>query len=166
MTGNDLGLILLTGIGATLFADLWTLLRERAFAVPMPNMALVGRWVAHMPHGRFLHDSIAASAPVRSERVVGWIVHYLIGSAFAFLVPMLFGFEWLRHPTLAPALIVGIGTVVAPYFVMQPAMGAGIAASRTPRPSAARFHSLVMHATFGLGLYVAARLFALLSTGE
>ena len=41
---------------------------------------------------------------------------------------------------------------------MQPGMGAGIAASRTPRPAAARLHSLVTHAIFGIGLYAAGRL--------
>jgi Protein of unknown function (DUF2938) len=38
---------------------------------------------------------------------------------------------------------------------MQPGMGAGIAASRTPRPAVARLHSLVTHGIFGLGLYAA-----------
>jgi hypothetical protein len=38
---------------------------------------------------------------------------------------------------------------------MQPGMGAGIAARRTPRPSAARFQSVVTHTIFGLGLYAA-----------
>ena len=60
----------------------------------------------------------------------------------------------MRHPTLAPALIVGIGTVAAPFLLLQPGMGAGIAASRTPDPAAARMRSLVMHAVFGVGLYL------------
>jgi hypothetical protein len=59
----------------------------------------------------------------------------------------------VRHPTIGPALIVGVGSVAAPFLVMQPGMGAGIAASRTPRPSAARLQSLVTHAIFGVGLY-------------
>ena len=41
-------------------------------------------------------------------------------------------------PTILPALIVGIGTVAAPFLLMQPGMGLGIAASRTPNPGAAR----------------------------
>jgi hypothetical protein len=50
-------------------------------------------------------------------------------------------------------LLVGVATVAAPFLVMQPGMGAGIAASRTPRPGAARLQSLVTHTVFGLGLY-------------
>jgi hypothetical protein len=49
--------------------------------------------------------------------------------------------------------MVGVGTVAAPFLLMQPAMGAGVAASRTPRPAAARLQSLITHAIFGLGLY-------------
>jgi DUF2938 family protein len=44
---------------------------------------------------------------------------------------------------------------VAPFLLMQPGMGAGIAASRTPRPVAARLQTLVTHGIFGLGLYAA-----------
>jgi hypothetical protein len=53
-------------------------------------------------------------------------------------------------------LIVGIVTVAAPFLVMQPAMGAGLAARRTPKPNAARVQSLVNHAVFGVGLYASA----------
>jgi hypothetical protein len=35
-------------------------------------------------------------------------------------------------------------------------MGAGIAASRTARPWAARLHSVCLHAAFGVGLFVSA----------
>jgi len=158
LTGSETASTILTGIGATMVTDLWTGVRKRAFAVPLPNFALVGRWIAHMPGGRFVHDSIAAGAPVRAESIIGWSAHYLTGISFAFLLPAIWGAGWLRNPTLGPALLVGICTVAAPFFVMQPAMGAGIAASRTPRPVTARSHSLVMHAVFGLGLFLAARL--------
>ena len=44
---------------------------------------------------------------------------------------------------------------------MQPAMGAGIAASKTPRPRVARLRSLVTHTVYGVGLYVSAWLWVL-----
>jgi hypothetical protein len=40
---------------------------------------------------------------------------------------------------------------------MQPGMGAGIAASRTPRSAAVRIQTLTTHTIFGLGLYAAGR---------
>jgi hypothetical protein len=114
-----------------------------------------------MARGRFRHDSMAAVAPVRGERVIGWVAHYLIGIAFAALLPVVWGPGWIDAPTLAPALVVGIGTVAAPFLLMQPGMGAGIAASRTPRPAAARLQSLVTHTVFGFGLYATAWLTSL-----
>jgi hypothetical protein len=146
---------LLIGVGATTVMDLWSIARKRLFGVPAPNYGLVGRWLAHMPRGRFRHEAIAYAEPARGERLIGWAAHYLIGVAFAAMLPVIWGPEWIHHPTLGPALIVGLGTVAAPFLVMQPGMGAGIAASRTPRPGAARIQSLATHAIFGLGLYVA-----------
>jgi len=144
----------LTGAGATAVMDLWTVARQQLFGIPF-GYGLVGRWLAYLPRGRFRHDPIAASPAVHGERLIGWTAHYVIGIAFAAVLLAVWGLEWARHPTLVPALIVGIGSVAAPFLVMQPGMGAGIAASRTPRPGAARFQSVVTHAIFGLGLYAA-----------
>jgi hypothetical protein len=146
---------LLIGVGATTMMDLGAIARKRLLGNPLPNYGLVGRWLGHMMRGRFRHDSIAAAPPVRRERLIGWTAHYLIGVAFAGILLGIWGLAWVHQPTIGPALIVGIGTVAAPFLVMQPGMGAGIAASRTPRPAAARFQSLVTHAIFGLGLYAA-----------
>lgn len=151
---NYLVLTLIIGIGATAIVDGWALVRKALFGIAPPNFGLVGRWIAHMPQGHFRHESIAAASPMRGERIIGWTAHYLIGIAFAALLIGIWGLEWLRHPTIVPAIAVGIGTVAAPFLLMQPGMGAGIAASRTPRPGSARLQSLIMHAIFGLGLYV------------
>jgi hypothetical protein len=76
--------------------------------------------------------------------------------AFAGLLVLLYGTDWIRSPRLVPALLVGIGTVLVPLFVMQPAMGAGIAASNTPTPWRNRARSLLTHTVFGAGLHGAA----------
>jgi hypothetical protein len=154
---------ILIGAGATAFLDLWSAVQAKAFGTAKPDYALVGRWLAHLAHGQFFHDAIARSAPVRGERLIGWAAHYLIGIAFAAMLLIGWGPDWAREPTLTPALIVGIGSVAAPFLLMQPGMGAGIAASRAPNPPAARLRSLTTHAMFGLGLYAAGwatRLFA------
>jgi len=149
---------LLIGAGATLAVDAWAIARRRLFGVPPPDYGLVGRWLACLPRGRFRHERIAATAPVHGEKLIGWVAHYLIGITFAALLVAIAGSDWIRRPTLAPALIVGMGTVLAPFLIMQPGMGAGIAASRTARPGIARMHSLLTHAIFGVGLYAAARI--------
>jgi hypothetical protein len=146
---------LVIGAGATVVMDGWGLVRSRVLGMRAADYGLVGRWVAYVWRGRFRHDAIAASPPVRGERLIGWTVHYAVGIAFAAALLALWGLEWVRQPSIGPALIVGIGSVAAPFLIMQPGMGAGIAASRTPRPGAARLQSLVTHAVFGLGLYAA-----------
>lgn len=147
--------ILLVGIGATVVMDLWGLARKPLLGIDAPNYGLVGRWIAHMMHGRFCHASIAVASPVRGERLIGWIAHYLIGILFAAALIAIWGQAWIRQPSIVPAFIVGIGSVAAPFLLMQPGMGAGIAASRTPRPGTTRLQSLITHAVFGLGLYMA-----------
>lgn len=152
---NYLVCSVVTGAGATVVMDLWTIARQRLLGIPPFDYGLVGRWLAYMPRGRFRHDPIAVSPRVGGERLIGWAAHYLIGIAFAAVLLAIWGLEWARQPTIGPALIVGIGSVAAPFLLMQPGMGAGIAASRTKRPGAARFQSIVTHAVFGLGLYAA-----------
>ncbi len=145
----------LVGAGATAMMDFWMIARKKLLGMPPPDYGLVGRWVAYLAAGRFRHDRIAATPPVRGERAIGWATHYLVGIAFAAILLGIWGIEWIRLPTIGPALLVGIGSVAAPFLVMQPGMGAGIAASRTPHPSAARVQSLVTHTVFGVGLYAA-----------
>lgn len=141
------------GIGATAVMDLWSILRKSLFEINPPNYGMVGRWLAYMTHGKFRHDSIAESAPMLGEHYIGWIAHYLIGIAFAAVLVVTAGKPWIFNPTIGPALVVGVGTVAAPFLLMQPGMGAGIASSRTPKPNSARLHSFINHAVFGLGLY-------------
>ena len=155
--------ILFMGTGATLATDLWAIARRQLLGVPAPDWGLVGRWFGHMARGRFRHERIAAAEPVRGECAIGWVAHYLIGIAYAGVLLAICGLAWVRQPTLAPALAVGIATVAAPFLLMQPGMGAGIAASRTPRPNSARLQSVVMHTVFGLGLYAAGLVLKLLS---
>lgn len=137
-----------TGIGATALTDLWSLARRRLLGVALPDFGLVGRWLAHMPRGRLRHASIAAAPSVNGERLIGWMFHYLVGIAFAGLLLGLYGLDWLRQPRLLPALVVGIGTVAAPLLLMQPGMGVPFNARRA-------MHSLLTHAIFGVGLYLA-----------
>ena len=153
----DLINTILIGLGATLTFDLWALFLKYAFRIAPSNICLVGRWLGYMPEGVFRHANIAATPPKRAECTVGWIAHYLIGVTFALAFAALAGDQWLRQPTLIPAFLFGVVTVLAPFFVMQPLMGLGLAASKTPNPALARVRSLMNHAAFGAGLYLFAR---------
>ena len=145
----------LIGAGATLAMDLWALLL-RQFGIPSLNFAFLGRWIGHLPKKQWMHRSIAKAAPVRGELVMGWFAHYAIGVTFAALLLSTFGLRWARSPSLLPALLIGIVTVVSPLFILQPALGAGIASSKTPAPVFNSLKSLATHTVFGFGLYLAA----------
>ncbi len=161
-TGELLLRAVFIGAGATAVIDVWAVLLRR-LGVPSLNMALLGRWIGHLRDGRWVHASIAKAAPVRGEAVIGWLAHYAIGTAFAGLLLAIFGLDWARSPTFGPALLVGVGTLPAPLFVLQPALGAGVLSSKTPRPVFNTFKSVTTHTVFGVGLFlaawVAARLF-------
>ena len=133
--------ILFIGITATAITDLWALVRKILFKVALPNYGLVGRWVAYMARGRFYHEAITATPAVPGEWLMGWIFHYLTGIVFAALLIAFCGITWIQQPAIGPALGIGIATVAAPFLLMQPGMGAGIAASRTKQPGAARRQS-------------------------
>ena len=151
--------VVLVGLGATAVMDLWLLLLAR-LGVPFGGFAAVGRWVGHMRRGTFVHASIARAHPIRGEAALGWATHYAVGIGFATLLVGLFGAGWLAAPTPLPALAVGLATVVMPLLVMQPAMGAGIASSRTPTPLKNSLRSVANHTVFGAGLYLAASVVA------
>jgi Protein of unknown function (DUF2938) len=152
----------LIGIGATAVMDLWAAFQKLVFGVPSLDYGMVGRWMGHIARGRFVHESIGKSSAVRGERAIGWGAHYAIGIAFAGLLVAIWGLDWAYRPTPLPALIIGLLTIVAPFFILQPGMGAGIAASRTPKPNLARLRSLVAHMSFAVGLYASALLWAAL----
>jgi hypothetical protein len=145
---------ILIGIGATLVMDLWNLFLKRTFNIQSLNYCLLGRWVRHMPSGTFRHASIGAAGQKPFECTVGWIAHYSIGATLALVFVVLVSSEWLARPTLQPVLYYGLGTVVFPFFVLQPSLGLGVASSRAPNPTKARLKSLMTHCVFGVGLYV------------
>ena len=98
---------------------------------------------------------------IPGEQAIGWLAHYLIGITFSFLLLLIWGTAWAYQPTFWPALSIGLLTTIAPWFLMQPAFGFGVAASKTPNPPLARFRSLKAHTIYGIGLYLAAWLLSL-----
>lgn len=154
-TGEFAQRAVLIGAGATMVMDLWaTLLRQ--LGVPSLNLAFLGRWIGHLVRGRWMHMSIATATPVARELWIGWCAHYSIGIIFSALLLWTYGLEWARSPSVLPALSIGIVTAVAPLLILQPAMGAGIASWKTPRPVFNSIKSLATHTVFGLGMYLAA----------
>ena len=149
---------ILMGIGATAIFDLWVLFLKHVVGIPGGNWGPVGRWFLHLAGGKVFHDDIATAQPFVHEKAAGWIGHYLVGIFFAAILLLVAPPGWTAQPTLLPPLIVGLVTVGAGWFLLQPGMGAGIAASKRPNPNQARMLNIAGHIVFGLGLYVTALL--------
>ncbi|ALM51960.1 DUF2938 domain-containing protein [Halomonas huangheensis] len=148
--------VVIGGCG-TAVLDLWNLLLNRTIGLPLPPWHLVGRWFAGLPSGRFVHShGINDSKPVANELAIGWVMHYAVGILFAIILLAIWGLGWVQAPTFLPALIVGLVTVGAGWFILQPGMGVGIACSGAPNPNAARLNNIVGHVVFAIGMYLAA----------
>ncbi len=147
------------GLGATLTFDLWAQFLKHVFKITPSNFCLVGRWLRYMSEGIFKHSNIGSASEKSWECAVGWIAHYMIGIVFSIIFIACVGDSWLQQPVLRSALIFGVITVSAPFFIMQPLFGLGFASSKTPNPAQARLRSLINHTAFGIGLYLSGLLF-------
>lgn len=67
--------ILLTGLGATLVMDLWSLFQKHILKIAPLNYALVGRWALWLSLGKVRHNTIAATPPLEGERLsAGYVI--------------------------------------------------------------------------------------------
>lgn len=161
MTSTDLLLAIVTGLGATALLDAWNVVLRRAFGIASLDYCVLGRLVVHLTRSHTLPPAIANAPRTRVDCPLGWFAHYAIGAGLA--VAFVLGVPgWLHAPTLPVALAYGIATVVLPFFVLQPALGLGVASSAARSPAAARTKSLATHTIYGLGLYASAWLVATL----
>ncbi|MCQ4629897.1 MULTISPECIES: DUF2938 domain-containing protein [Shinella] len=141
------------GIGATVLMDLWAIVLWKGFRQSRPNWAPVGRWFWHLKNGTVFHDDIGKAPPYANELALGWISHYAVGILYGVILALLVGEAWFAAPTFLPAWILGIVTVGAGWFLLQPGLGIGVAASKLPNANTVRILNLVAHTVFALGLY-------------
>lgn len=141
------------GAGGTVLMDIWAFLLFLLAGQSKPNWAPVGRWFWHLRTGKVFHDDIAKSEPYRHEQALGWISHYAVGIAYGILLVAFAGPAWLAAPTFLPAWIVGIVTIGAGWFLLQPGLGIGWAASKLPNANKVRFLNFVSHTVFAAGMY-------------
>jgi len=151
------------GLGATAFMDVFAWVQNQLFKIPGLNYALVGRWIIGMVYGRFRHSTILQSPSMRFERSIGWASHYTIGMFFVGCMLMVTGLDWLIEPSLWQPILLGAFSVSAPFLVMQPAFGFGLAASKAPIPWTARKRSVIAHLSFGVGVFFASLIWGLIT---
>ena len=149
-----------TGLGigalATLLMDGWFVARAAVARAGRFSVAPMGRWFGYLFRGRLVHAEIGTTPPLAGEVPLGWAFHYGVGAIYGAAFIWLVGPTWLAHPRLLPAWLFAIATVAAGWFILQPGLGMGFAASRTARPNTVRALDLAAHTVFGIGLWVGA----------
>ncbi|MCB1445912.1 MAG: DUF2938 domain-containing protein [Rhizobiaceae bacterium] len=143
----------LIGIGGTAAMDVWSIVLWKVFGQGAPDWAPVGRWTWHLQGGTVFHRRIGDAAPYAHEQALGWFVHYAVGILYGVALALVMGAAWLAAPTFLPALVWGIVTVAAGWFLLQPGLGLGWVASKTPNPIEVRVMNLVAHVIFALGMW-------------
>ena len=50
----------LMGVTGAALMDVWSAVLRRRFGIPTLDYRLLGRWIGHIPQGRFVHERIAS----------------------------------------------------------------------------------------------------------
>jgi Protein of unknown function (DUF2938) len=153
---------LLAGIVATATLDVWQQIYRLAFGTPITDWAMIGRWVGHIPQGQLVQPDIGKAPPIANERILGWIVHYIVGIGYAVVYLLLMRFVVGSPPSFVSALVFGAASVVVTWFFMEPILGAGVLGSKIPGQADAMLHDFTSHLSLGLGLYIGSRVAGLI----
>jgi hypothetical protein len=157
--------IIVVGVVATAALDIWQQIYRVLFRTPITDWAMIGRWAAYVPRGQLVHDNIGKTPAVANELALGWIVHYVVGIGYAVVYLVLMWAILRITPGFASAMIFGAVSVCVTWFAMEPILGAGAMASKTPNPGAAMVHDFTSHLSFGFGLFLGTAIFRALFAG-
>jgi len=150
--------VLSAGLLSTLSMDVLTgaALRLRIVAPLAPQ--LMGRWFASVARARPIHADIASSPALHHELAIALPVHYAIGVVLtSFYLWAMYQLRWSPR-SLVFALAFGLCTNLLPWLLMFPAMGYGFFGAHGPAGTRLFVSSLLSHAFFGLGIWIAVRI--------
>lgn len=147
---------ILMGLAGTVAMDIWAWVLARLCVAPFPNWAMPGRWLGHIAKGRLFHADIGAAQPVKGELALGWLLHYGVGVIYGIVFAHLAGVVWVAKPDFLTVWVFSLITIAAGWFLLQPGMGLGWVASKTPNPWKVRGLGLVAHTVFAIGMWLVA----------
>ena len=145
--------VIFMGIITTLVIDIWAFILSTIFKLPTTNWSMVGRWCAHLDTSQFIHRPLSQSKPLKHEQTIGWLFHYIIGIGYAYLYVILMIFIVSNDPSLTSAIIYGLVALIAPWLVLQPALGFDLFARLADRPNTIGALNLFVRLIFGVALY-------------
>ncbi|EZQ10540.1 DUF2938 family protein [Acinetobacter sp. Ver3] len=151
---NILIYILALGLSATLIMDFLGWVRAMIFKIPSFNYAYLGRFFFLVKNKKYVYRNITEAPVHKFEYITGWVFHYITGIFFA----LIYTYIDNSHTTLEAfisSILFGLSTAIIPFLVMQPILGFGFFASKTPNQWISIKNSLVAHLNFGIGLFIA-----------
>lgn len=154
-----IGFCLFVGIGSTIALDIWVLLVERLTGIPPTNWGVVGRWIAGMPSGHLVLQQ--SDKPISdTEKVIGWLFHYLVGIAYAGLILLIFGTAFIQNPQWMPVIVVGlILSTFAGLAILMPGLGGGFFGRLMPDKLTTYIYLIVAHGVFAIAQYFLSELY-------
>jgi hypothetical protein len=142
--------ITIIGVLACASLDLWQRILLIFFKIPTSNWKLVGRWLLRFLKTRsWVQNDLLKNKEMKNELLIGWLFHYFVAIVYALFYYFLVKLELLNYGW-ADGLLFGIVSVLVPWFVFMPAMGAGILANRTENPKLACSLAVFSHSIFGV----------------
>ena len=128
--------VIVIGVVAAAVLDIWQQIYRILFGTPITNWGMIGRWAAYIPKGQLVHENIGKTPAVPHEMALGWVVHYLVGIGYAVVYLFLMDVVIGTPPGFVSAMIFGIVSVSVTWFIIEPMLGAGFMASKTPNQPA------------------------------
>ncbi|RQW62771.1 DUF2938 family protein [Vibrio viridaestus] len=141
------------GIGSTLVLDVWVMLVQKVTGIPPTNWSVVGRWLKGLPKGSLVLGD--ASNLNQSDKVIGWIFHYIIGIAYAVLLILYAGTGFIDNPQWEAVIVIGlVVSTLAGLLILMPGLGAGVLGRKLPNQMLMILYLIIAHAVFAVGQYV------------
>ncbi len=149
------------GVVATVAMDIGAIIGFRlgvaGTADPPLGPSLIGRWVGYFARGRFTHEDILCTPPLRGEMALGIATHYVVGITLTWIYLGLLAVV-RAAPSVLAALVYGVVSTGLTWFLMFPAQGLGWWGRRARGAHVARA-SLYIHTVFGAGLALGTAIF-------
>ncbi len=146
----------ISGVVATLVLDV---VAGAGTALHLFRIPAFGRWGLYALKGKFTHEDIDRSPPLRGENALTLPLHYVAGIVLAAPYLLLLDALSLGSGNLVLAALYGVATSLIPFFVMLPSMGYGLFGLRHRGDTFWLREILAMHLGYGVGIGLSVWLF-------
>jgi hypothetical protein len=145
---------LVAGVVGTLAMDLLNSIVARTGVFLKIDVAMIGRMAVGWTRGQFCYRHPDEMKPVPNERIYGYLTHFAIGVGLAVAFVLGWGL-WVGGPASPVwAVLYGVATTAASFFLVYPSMGLGVFGRRSPDRVRAFITPLANHLFYGVGLAV------------